>query len=78
MMEIINLFQYFDLNYATLVTWIVSILLPSLHIYNVAGFALLLWTLIQNSIPPEAIAPFFISLVVAFAFINTIPIIRIF
>ncbi|MCK5683074.1 tripartite tricarboxylate transporter permease [bacterium] len=48
-------------------------LIPSLHIYNVAGFALLIWHASQSLIPQIAVAPFFISLVVAFSFINTIP-----
>lgn len=48
-------------------------LMPSLHIYNVAGFALLLWQVIEGIMPPEAIAPFFMSMIVGFSFINTIP-----
>ncbi len=48
-------------------------LLPSLHIYNVAGLVLLFWQLTPNLFPPEAVAPFFMSLVVSFAFVNTIP-----
>jgi len=55
----------------TLVGALVS-LIPSLHIYNVAGFALLLWEFTSHLIPGPAIGPFFISLIVAFAFINTI------
>lgn len=46
---------------------------PSLHIYNVAGIALLIWTAIGDFLPLEAIAPFFLSMVVAFAFVNAIP-----
>lgn len=56
----------------TLTGTVVS-LFPSLHVYNVAGIALLLWTYIQNHLPEVALAPYFISLVVAFSFINTIP-----
>lgn len=56
----------------TLIGALVS-LFPSLHIYNVAGLALLLWETTSRLIPAAAVGPFFISLVVAFAFINTIP-----
>ncbi len=48
-------------------------MIPSLHIYNTAGIALILWASIQNVIPYSAIAPFFLSLVVAYAFLNTLP-----
>jgi len=48
-------------------------LIPSLHIYNVAGIAILLWLHLSNVIPYYTIAPFFMSLMVAFAFTNTIP-----
>ncbi|MBN1297702.1 tripartite tricarboxylate transporter permease, partial [bacterium] len=48
-------------------------LIPSLHIYNTAGIALILWSATENLIPYPAVAPFFISLVVAFAFVNTLP-----
>ena len=48
-------------------------LIPSLHIYNTAGIALILWTHIEGVIPYTAVAPFFLSLVVAYAFLNTIP-----
>jgi len=47
--------------------------IPSLHIYNVAGIAVLLWMGTRQLIPYNALAPFFMSLVVSFAFINTIP-----
>lgn len=56
----------------TLIGTVMSFL-PSLHIYNVAGFALIMWGTLQAIIPEIAIAPFFISLVVAFSFINSIP-----
>ncbi|MFC2061014.1 tripartite tricarboxylate transporter permease [Elusimicrobiota bacterium] len=47
--------------------------IPSLHIYNVAGIAVLIWIGAKHLIPYSALAPFFMSLVVSFAFINTIP-----
>lgn len=46
---------------------------PSLHIYNVAGIALIIWTYFGEALPYQAIAPYFISMIVAFSFINTIP-----
>lgn len=48
-------------------------MIPSLHIYNVTGIALLIWLEFRDIIPYHAIAPFFMSMMVAFAFINTIP-----
>lgn len=48
-------------------------LIPALHIYNVAGFALIIWIYMRDVLPYYAIAPFFMSMVVAFSFINTIP-----
>ncbi|MBN2054424.1 tripartite tricarboxylate transporter permease [bacterium] len=48
-------------------------LIPSLHIYNVAGFALLIWQTSEHLIPYEFMPAFFMSMIVAFAFINTIP-----
>ena len=48
-------------------------MIPSLHIYNTAGIALILWSSAEGLIPYPAVAPFFISLVVAFAFVNTLP-----
>ncbi len=46
---------------------------PSLHIYNVAGISLLLWGAFQNSLPEAGMVPFFTSLIVAFSFVNSIP-----
>jgi putative membrane protein len=48
-------------------------LFPSLHIYNVAGIILLLWTALGDTMNHAAVGPFFISMITAFAFINTIP-----
>ncbi len=48
-------------------------LIPSLHIYNFAGIAIVIWLRVRTSIPYFAIGPFFMSMVVAFSFINTIP-----
>ncbi|OQA89511.1 MAG: Tripartite tricarboxylate transporter TctA family protein [Elusimicrobia bacterium ADurb.Bin231] len=47
--------------------------LPSLHIYNVAGIALLIWGSMADILPEIAMIPFFTSLIVAFAFLNSIP-----
>ncbi len=46
---------------------------PSLHIYNVAGISLLIWDIFQNILPEVGMIPFFTSLIVAFSFINSIP-----
>lgn len=46
---------------------------PSLHIYNVAGIVLVLWTYVGDTMEHAAVGPFFISMITAFAFINTIP-----
>lgn len=48
-------------------------MIPSLHIYNTAGIALIIWSAAEGLIPYPAVAPFFLSLVVAFAFVNTLP-----
>ncbi len=48
-------------------------LIPALHIYNVAGIAMLLWATARHLIPYYALAPFFMSLVVSYSFLNTIP-----
>ena len=42
--------------------------IPSLHIYNVAGIAVLVWMGAKHLIPYYAIAPFFMSLLVSMAF----------
>ncbi|MGM0441291.1 MAG: tripartite tricarboxylate transporter permease [Elusimicrobiota bacterium] len=47
--------------------------IPALHIYNVAGIAMIAFLSIRGIIPYYALGPFFMSLVVAFAFINTVP-----
>lgn len=47
--------------------------LPSLHIYNVAGIVLVLWIWLGDTMAHNAVAPFFISMITAFAFVNTIP-----
>lgn len=46
---------------------------PSLHIYNVAGIVLMLWTAFGDSMDHAAVGPFFISMITSFSFINTIP-----
>lgn len=46
---------------------------PSLHVYNVAGIVLVLWMAIGDSMAHSAVGPFFISMITAFAFLNTIP-----
>ncbi|MFZ2960482.1 MAG: tripartite tricarboxylate transporter permease [Candidatus Ozemobacteraceae bacterium] len=48
-------------------------LFPSLHIYNVAGIVLLLWTTTFHTMEHSCVGPFFISMITAFSFINTIP-----
>ncbi len=48
-------------------------MIPSLHIYNVAGVAILLWIELSGRIPYYTVAPFFMALMVSFSFINTIP-----
>ncbi len=48
-------------------------MLPSLHIYNAAGIALIIWTAAEGLIPYPAVAPYFLSLVVAFSLLNAIP-----
>lgn len=47
--------------------------IPALHIYNVAGIAMVIWTGARYLIPYYALAPFFMSLVVAYSFMNTLP-----
>jgi len=47
--------------------------IPGLHIYNVAGIAIIIWMGARDLIPYYALAPFFMALVVSFAFLNTIP-----
>ena len=42
-------------------------LIPSLHIYNVAGIAIILWIELSNKIPYYTIGPFFMALMVSFA-----------
>jgi len=56
----------------TLIGGMISIL-PSLHIYNVAGISLLVWSMTSSMLPAAGIAPFFMSLIVSFSFFNTIP-----
>jgi len=46
---------------------------PSLHIYNVAGIALLIWGSFQHILPEAGMVPFFTSLIVAFSFVNSVP-----
>lgn len=48
-------------------------IIPSLHIYNVAGIAVLIWIKFRTVIPYYVVAPFFMSMMVAYSFINTIP-----
>ena len=47
--------------------------LPALHIYNVAGFLVLLALKIQGLVPDEMMALFMLGLVVGYAMVNTIP-----
>ncbi|MBN1549899.1 tripartite tricarboxylate transporter permease [bacterium] len=48
-------------------------LIPSLHIYNTAGIALIIWIQAGQFIPFDMIAPFFLSLLTSFTFISAIP-----
>jgi len=48
-------------------------LIPALHIYNVAGLAVLWLVANPGSVAPEALASFFMGLIVGYAFCNTIP-----
>ncbi len=63
------------IGYSLLGTLIGSIFcsIPSLHIYNLAGVAFVIWLGVRSIIPYYALAPFFMSMVVAFSFMNTIP-----
>jgi putative membrane protein len=47
-------------------------MIPSLHIYNAAGIGLILWSVTEKLIPYPAIAPFFLSMLVAFAYLNAL------
>ncbi len=48
-------------------------LIPALHVYNVAGFVLLLAIANPNFVPPETLAMFMLGLVVGYAMLNTLP-----
>jgi putative membrane protein len=48
-------------------------LFPSLHIYNVAGIVLIIWMYVGDSMDHLAVAPFFVAMITAFSFVNTIP-----
>jgi len=61
---------------ATLVGTVVGAffcLIPSLHIYNVAGISVMIWIVIKGLVPFAMLAPFFMGMIVAFAYVNTIP-----
>ena len=48
-------------------------LIPSLHIYNVTGIAILIYLQFRAVIPEYALVPLFMAMMVSFAFLNTIP-----
>lgn len=48
-------------------------LIPSFHIYNLAGMCVMMWLVIKGLVPFAVLAPFFMGMIVAFAYINTIP-----
>ncbi len=48
-------------------------LVPALHIYNVAGFLLLLSARLTNLLPPESMAFLFLGMITGYAMLNTIP-----
>jgi len=47
--------------------------LPGLHIYNVAGLALLALAAPENVVPPQSIAMLFVGMITGYAVLNTIP-----
>ena len=48
-------------------------LVPALHIYNVAGFLILLSGRLDNFLTPEQIAFLFLGMITSYAMLNTIP-----
>ncbi len=48
-------------------------LVPALHVYNVAGLALLLALGYPGAVPPETLAMFMLGMVVSYAMLNTLP-----
>ncbi|MFP4393992.1 MAG: tripartite tricarboxylate transporter permease [Anaerolineales bacterium] len=48
-------------------------LVPALHIYNVAGFLILLRDPLSSVLPPEAMAFLFLGMITGYAMLNTIP-----
>nr|MBI2904612.1 tripartite tricarboxylate transporter permease [Chloroflexota bacterium] len=48
-------------------------LVPALHVYNVAGLALLLALGYPGVVPPETLAMFMLGMVVSYAMLNTLP-----
>lgn len=48
-------------------------MIPSLHIYNVAGLCLIVFYSYKGLVPYDATSPFFMAMVVAYAFISNIP-----
>jgi len=49
---------------------------PALHIYNVAGFIIMAWATlgkVENGVPPELLAFFFLGMITSYAMLNTIP-----
>ncbi len=48
-------------------------LIPALHIYNVAGFVILVTTALGDLVPPEHLAMLFLGMITGYAMLNTIP-----
>jgi len=48
-------------------------IVPALHIYNVAGFIVLAMGALDEFVPPELLAMFFLGLITGYAMLNTIP-----
>jgi putative membrane protein len=48
-------------------------IVPALHIYNVAGFIVLALGALDEFLPPEFLAMFFLGLITGYAMLNTIP-----
>jgi len=48
-------------------------LLPGLHVYTVAGLIILGWTSLEEIVPPDLLAFFFVGMTTAYAMVNSIP-----
>jgi putative membrane protein len=48
-------------------------LLPGLHVYTVAGLIILGWSSLEEIVPPDLLAFFFVGMITAYAMVNSIP-----